>query len=546
MWKLVIEDDEGKRTVVHLTRDDYTIGRKEGHSIRLTERNVSRDHAKLLKRVKPEANGRAPFLLDDLSSYNGVFVNGLRLAEAQEMVHGDLIQIGDYRIIIQDDAAAEAQAPVSAPAVEPDVEDLKATVAPGRGGRRANITGQMLLARPNRLVMLIGPTPGEEYPLDKDRITIGRAEEASISVNHNSVSRMHCEVHMLSEGRFEIVDKGSSNGVRVNGADLSRGIVEAGDVIELGDVRFKFVGAGQVFIPNSSDSQQLAAISDRQAEAALASRRGGQAPAAGGSILPFVLIGLLLGGAAVGGVYLFTKAKDRRDKEIPVVMPVPDGPSTTTSASPTATTLPSGNKDEDIVNGAWRDRSGHPEEAREKANGIALDSPLRASDKFRDIENAWALDRIRRAKDQPDQAGLLLGDVVASPAVSQTNRDAAQKLLDGDAIANGKKPKPNGSHAPVDPPPTASHKATAQPTAATAPTTPRAEPDFSGSVANLVINNKYDAARSICRSKAASGHVFKASEFSACKGACKGNASAGGDVPADATCSSMVNGAKRE
>ena len=44
MWKLVIEDDEGKRTVVPLTRDDYTIGRKEGNTIRLTERNVSRDH----------------------------------------------------------------------------------------------------------------------------------------------------------------------------------------------------------------------------------------------------------------------------------------------------------------------------------------------------------------------------------------------------------------------------------------------------------------------------------------------------------------------
>jgi len=30
MWKLVIEDEEGKRTVVPLTRDDYTIGDKRG------------------------------------------------------------------------------------------------------------------------------------------------------------------------------------------------------------------------------------------------------------------------------------------------------------------------------------------------------------------------------------------------------------------------------------------------------------------------------------------------------------------------------------
>ena len=47
MYKLIIEDDEGKTTVVPLIRDEITIGRKEGNTIRLTERNVSRRHAKL-------------------------------------------------------------------------------------------------------------------------------------------------------------------------------------------------------------------------------------------------------------------------------------------------------------------------------------------------------------------------------------------------------------------------------------------------------------------------------------------------------------------
>ena len=54
MWKLAIEDDEGKQTVVPLTRDEYTIGRKDGTTIRLTERNVSREHARLYKK-----NGKA-------------------------------------------------------------------------------------------------------------------------------------------------------------------------------------------------------------------------------------------------------------------------------------------------------------------------------------------------------------------------------------------------------------------------------------------------------------------------------------------------------
>src|SRR5271170_5689987 len=101
MWKLVIEDDEGKRTIVPLTRSEYTIGRREGSSIRLTERNVSRGHARLWRKAPSPDDGpsSAPsFVLEDMTSYNGVFVNGLRVTHAQPLEHGDLVQIGDYRV----------------------------------------------------------------------------------------------------------------------------------------------------------------------------------------------------------------------------------------------------------------------------------------------------------------------------------------------------------------------------------------------------------------------------------------------------------------
>jgi len=67
--KLIIEDDEGRKTVVQLVRDEITIGRQDGNTIRLTERNVSRRHARLVKE-----NGNV--LIEDLGSYNGVRVNG--------------------------------------------------------------------------------------------------------------------------------------------------------------------------------------------------------------------------------------------------------------------------------------------------------------------------------------------------------------------------------------------------------------------------------------------------------------------------------------
>ena len=94
MYKLIIEDDEGKTTVVPLIRDEITIGRKEGNTIRLTERNVSRRHAKLLKQ-----NGSV--FIEDLTSYNGIKVNGDRIAGRAPVNEGDRIQIGDYQLALK-------------------------------------------------------------------------------------------------------------------------------------------------------------------------------------------------------------------------------------------------------------------------------------------------------------------------------------------------------------------------------------------------------------------------------------------------------------
>src|SRR5687768_5989510 len=117
MFKLVISDDEGKTTVVPLVRDEITIGRKEGNTIRLTERNVSRRHAKLKK-----ANGA--FLVEDLASYNGVKVNGRRIDRESHLKAGDQISIGDYLLALQVDAQTDT---ATGPAMPAPMEGVSAT-----------------------------------------------------------------------------------------------------------------------------------------------------------------------------------------------------------------------------------------------------------------------------------------------------------------------------------------------------------------------------------------------------------------------------------
>jgi pSer/pThr/pTyr-binding forkhead associated (FHA) protein len=236
MWKLTIEDDQASKTVVHLVRDDYTIGRAEENTVRLTERNISRLHARL---TKPGER----WLLLDLTSYNGCYVNGQRVSDKHEIVHGDLVQLGDYRLQVIDDAI-----------VDPVTFD-KAVTMP------AAPRSQALLGQPDRLVMVVGPTVGAEFPLTQDRpLVVGRGEECDVSINHPSVSRVHAEIQPLGDGRYEIVDRESANGVRVNGVELPRTLLDARDVIELGDVIVKFIPAGDIYVPGADESQQASAL----------------------------------------------------------------------------------------------------------------------------------------------------------------------------------------------------------------------------------------------------------------------------------------------
>ena len=411
MFKLVIEDDEGKRTVVPLTRGEYSIGRKKGNTIRLTERNVSRDHVRLLKK---NGASKEHFVLEDLKSYNGVFVNGLRVAEETELSHGDLVQVGDYRILYQDEAEQEK------PAVPTDAPDAKTTVPIGQMAR-----GSTLMERPDRFVMLVGPTPGVEYPLDKERMTIGRAEDASISVNHNSVSRLHCEVHSLGEGRYEIVDKGSANGVRVNSSDLKR-IMEAGDLVELGDVRFKFVAAGQVFVPAPNEKQEL--IADREAPDPV--------PAKPTSTLLYVAAAAVLGIAIVLVVWFL-----RHQGGDPGTNPAPTG--STGGQSQIA-------QEQAVLEAAKQlCKPDDCDAAHAKLmSEVREDSKLRSSTMFGDIEKVWAqslIDRADRETDVAKKRSLLLL-VAQTSTVELSQRNIAQsklKELESD-------PTPVGSAAPGD------------------------------------------------------------------------------------------------
>lgn len=292
MFKLVIEDDEGNKTVVPVIRDEISIGRKEGNTIRLTERNVSRRHARLLKED-------SDLWVEELSARYGTRKNGERIEGRARFGLGDVFVIGDYRLTLESEKPKAEKPPVASPSASlpspPKPEERKPnpfsnapTQITSRDEieKRASEGTEILPAQPAKIVVISSNFAGQEFPLNRKEMVIGRADECDIIIDHRSVSQTHAKVVREPGGEYKIVDLNSKNGVKVSDEQYRAVHLKRGDVIELGHVRFRFVEPGEnyVFSPQAGDGFEATAPKSR----------------AGLGVLAVVLLAVI----AVGALYV--------------------------------------------------------------------------------------------------------------------------------------------------------------------------------------------------------------------------------------------------
>ncbi len=397
MWKLSVEDDQANKTLVNLVRDEYLVGRGEDANVRLTERNISRRHAQLRR-------SDTSWVIEDLDSYNGCYVNGVRVGGEHPLEHGDLIQLGDYRLALSDESrSATAGGAATLPAVP---------------------KSQSLLGQPDRLVMLVGPTPGTEYALVGERILLGRGEECDICINHSSVSRVHAELQRLADGRYELIDRESANGVRVNGVDLLRGFVDGRDNVQLGDVRFKFIRAGQIYRPGAGESQQIEAVAFAERTSPLPGVATHARPQGVSSTVKAVLGVAFLALLVVLGMVAFGGSKKSN-----TLTTGPEAASQSTSADVLAEAVK--------IHAEGRLEDAHVKVTTE----IPDDSNLKQSPEFKKIEADWADAMFKRAEgaDSTEVKRGLYDKVAKTATVDSVRRKraaAAVAALDGGEAVN--------------------------------------------------------------------------------------------------------------
>lgn len=94
MAKLIISIDGVVVSQLQLTQDRSTIGRRPHNAVVLDDVTVSGEHAV----ITLSADGAS---IQDLKSTNGTFVNGEKI-ERQRLVDSDLMEIGRYQIVYQE------------------------------------------------------------------------------------------------------------------------------------------------------------------------------------------------------------------------------------------------------------------------------------------------------------------------------------------------------------------------------------------------------------------------------------------------------------
>lgn len=210
-----------------------TIGRAPGNDIVLENLLVSGHHARLDQAGKD-------YVLTDLQSKNGTYVNGTRITSAK-LKHGDQILVGKHTLVFELNAAEASSAGQDMTEATMFVGSAGAVPSkpPFQVGAPPGVTLEPAHAEPLGVVSYLSGGKGE-YELTKKLVKIGKGEEADIQIGGFLTPKVAATISKRPTG-YHITPMTGRVKVRVNGTpvDGSHRLKEF-DTIEVGAVMLQF------------------------------------------------------------------------------------------------------------------------------------------------------------------------------------------------------------------------------------------------------------------------------------------------------------------
>ncbi len=187
-----------------------SIGRASSNDIVIIDKHVSRQHAVITFRD-------GVFVISDLGSVNGSYLNNQRIEQPLPLFAGDEIRL--YVPMLRFSAA--------------DSDDKSRAMQSGHYITTTMKTGA------GKIIITTGLQEGTMLPLIKAEVTIGRATQRAtwdIGLQDPSVSRPHARLIRV-ETEWLIEDLNSSNGTKINDKSVEPGNqykLSDGDIIAFG------------------------------------------------------------------------------------------------------------------------------------------------------------------------------------------------------------------------------------------------------------------------------------------------------------------------
>jgi len=255
---------KGPRTgeKIPLSKLPIIIGREESVDFPVKLENISRKHMRVSK-------GDAGYVIEDLNSSNGTFVNNERLEKLGQVQDGDMIGLGsDFEMravipVVQTGEATIFRAPSKAKEAKDTSEATAFMKAPAAADQTMAFAEMppMPVVPPRLVINESGQEP-RIVTITTDRVRIGRQEDNEVVLNNHFVSRRHADLEKRGQDYFLIPSTNVSNTLLLDGEP----VMEATRLHNGSKIRVGGYAPGEIttidFLAPAGEGQQIIKFKD--------------------------------------------------------------------------------------------------------------------------------------------------------------------------------------------------------------------------------------------------------------------------------------------
>src|SRR5688572_27461914 len=125
MFAIIITEKGGEQRRMVFNKAEVTIGRVQGNDIVLPKGNVSKRHARIVLK-----DGK--FIIVDLKSTNGTYVNGRKITSPLVVKDSDKIYIGDFIVGVDEAGGDDLDRPSETTTAPPNQQQAPQDLRPPR------------------------------------------------------------------------------------------------------------------------------------------------------------------------------------------------------------------------------------------------------------------------------------------------------------------------------------------------------------------------------------------------------------------------------